>query len=78
MNTKNKAWGKFINSPITDFTDNFRRSQNSGEYDLTRYDRDNPLLAIRQITTGYRKWAERYIAECHGQRVYRTRFKTVG
>ena len=39
--------------------------------DLTRYDRENPLIAIRQITTGFRKWAERYIAECHGQRVYR-------
>merc|ERR1712062_25796 len=38
--------------------------------DLIRYDRDNPLLAIKQITTGFRKWAERYIAECHGQRKF--------
>ena len=45
----------------------FRRSMG----DLTRYDRDNPLIAIRQITTGFRKWADRYIAECHGQRVYK-------
>ena len=46
-----------------------RNSRSMG--DLTRYDRENPLIAIRQITTGFRKWAERYIAECHGQRVYR-------
>ena len=45
----------------------FRRSMG----DLTRYDRDNPLIAIRQISTGFRKWADRYIAECHGQRVYK-------
>merc|ERR1712134_141147 len=25
---------------------------------------DNPELALKQITTGYRKWANRYIAEC--------------
>merc|ERR1712157_157148 len=25
---------------------------------------DDPALAIKQITTGYRKWAQRYIEEC--------------
>jgi len=35
---------------------------------LVRYDKNNPLRGIKQITTGYRKWAERYINECWGQR----------
>jgi hypothetical protein len=35
---------------------------------LVRYDKNNPLTGIKQITTGYRKWAERYINECWGQR----------
>jgi len=37
---------------------------------LERYDKSNPLVGIKQITTGYRKWAERFINECHGQRKY--------
>lgn len=34
------------------------------------YDRlsNNPELKWRQITTGTRKWAQRYINNCHGQR----------
>ena len=35
-----------------------------------RYDTQNPLVGVKQITTGFRKWAERYIAECHGQRKF--------
>lgn len=35
-----------------------------------RYDTMNPLIGIKQITTGFRKWALRYIAECHGQRKF--------
>lgn len=35
---------------------------------LARYDKTNPMTGIRQITTGYRKWAQRYINECSGQR----------
>jgi len=37
---------------------------------LERYDKSNPLVGIKQITTGYRKWAERFINECYGQRKY--------
>lgn len=45
----------------------------SGEYEgddgsLLRYDKNNPMLGIKQITTGFRKWAQRYINECSGQR----------
>ena len=36
--------------------------------DTDRYNRDDPSDAIRQITTGFRRWAERYLSECSGQR----------
>ena len=38
--------------------------------DVFRYDREDPAVGTKQITTGFRKWAERYISACHGQRVY--------
>ena len=31
--------------------------------DDLRYDRDNPQRAIKQITTGFRKWSEKYICK---------------
>lgn len=31
----------------------------------------NPLHALRQIFVGYRKWTERYISECYGERVHK-------
>merc|ERR1712031_4386 len=33
-----------------------------------RYDREDPAVGTRQITTGYRKWAQRYMANCSGQK----------
>ena len=38
--------------------------------DTERYNRDDPTIGIKQLTTGYRKWAERYISECSGQKLY--------
>ena len=35
-----------------------------------RYDREDPAVGTKQITTGFRKWAERYISACSGQRQY--------
>ena len=32
--------------------------------ELTRYDKSNPIRGIQQITRGFSKWAERYIADC--------------
>merc|ERR1712176_338447 len=29
-----------------------------------RYDKNNPVRGIKQITNGFRKWAERYISTC--------------
>jgi len=36
--------------------------------DLIRYDKSNPLRGLRQIMTGYRKWAERYIDQCPAEK----------
>lgn len=30
--------------------------------ELCRYDKSNPVRGIKQITSGFRKWAERYLA----------------
>ena len=35
-----------------------------------RYDREDPAMGTKQITTGFRKWAERYLSECSGQKNY--------
>ena len=35
-----------------------------------RYDREDPSVGTKQITTGFRKWAERYLSACSGQRQY--------
>jgi len=42
----------------------------SDDGSLLRYDKNNPMLGIKQITTGYRKWAQRFINECNGQRKF--------
>lgn len=36
--------------------------------DLLRYDEHNPQRGLRQITTGFRKWALRYISDCPGEK----------
>merc|ERR1712176_715274 len=40
------------------------------EFQLERYARGVPMLGIKQITTGFRKWAERYLINCRGQQRY--------
>ena len=44
-----------------------RRSADDA-FDVDRYNREDPSIGIKQITTGYRKWAARYIAQCAGQK----------
>ena len=46
------------------------RKRREGDDDWERYNREDPSVGIKQITTGYRKWAERYISQCSGQRNY--------
>ena len=38
--------------------------------DNLRYDRTDPAKGTKQITTGFRKWAERYLSACSGQKNY--------
>merc|ERR1712235_91640 len=38
--------------------------------EVDRYDREDPSVGIQQIPTGFRKWAERYLSQCSGQRTY--------
>ena len=47
-----------------------RKRRDADADDVERYISSHPSRAIRQLTTGYRKWAERYLAACSGQRQY--------
>ena len=44
-----------------------RRDENQTE----RYNRDDPSIGVKQLTTGYRKWAERYLSQCSGQKTFK-------
>ena len=47
-----------------------RRSEDDIDCDesgICRYDKSNPIRGLQQITTGYRKWAQRYISTCKVQ-----------
>ena len=46
---------------------NDARKRRADDDDL-RYDRQDPCKGVKQITTGFRKWAERYTSNCSGQR----------
>ena len=50
--------------------DNAGRKRRADDFEWERYNRDDPAEGTKQITTGFRKWAERYLAECSGQRNY--------
>ena len=49
------------------FDDRKRRAAD----DVDRYNREDPSEGIKQLTTGFRKWADRYISACSGQRNYK-------
>ena len=38
------------------------------DVDEIRYNREDPKVGVKQLTTGFRKWAERYISQCSGQK----------
>ena len=38
--------------------------------DVDRYNREDPSVGIKQLTTGFSKWAQRYLSQCSGQRNY--------
>ena len=45
-----------------------RKRRNADETE--RYNRNDPVEGVKQLTTGYRKWAERYLSQCSGQKKY--------
>lgn len=45
------------------------------DVDEIRYDRENPKVGVKQLTTGFRKWAERYISQCSGQKNFQFQVK---
>ena len=38
--------------------------------DVDRYDREDPSVGVKQLTTGFSKWATRYLSQCSGQKNY--------
>ena len=46
----------------------FKRKRRDTEFD--RYDREDPSVAVKQLTTGFSKWAWRYLSECSGQKYH--------
>ena len=38
--------------------------------DDLRYDREDPAVGVKQLTTGFSKWAARFLSQCSGQRNY--------
>ena len=45
--------------------------EDDGGRGLLRLQRDNPCVAIKQVFVGFRKWADRYIANCDGQATHK-------
>ena len=51
-----------------------RRSDDDDDFnflDNERYNREDPCKGMKQIMTGFRKWADRYIGGCGGQANYK-------
>merc|ERR1712147_39280 len=65
-------WFTFLPSKdawVAKFAANAERMRRDAE-DVDRYNREDPSEGVRQLTTGYRKWAERYLSACSGQKKY--------
>merc|ERR1712050_84482 len=45
------------------------------EADVDRYDREDPSVGIKQLTTGFSKWAQRYLSQCSGQKNFQYQVK---
>jgi len=63
----------FFNNSISEETGDRKRRDTVTLEDLLRssdrYDREDPVVGVKQITTGFKKWAIRYIGNCSGQRL---------
>ena len=81
FNRKPKSWIKMWEQKIVTNADRMERSYNRGnqrcgeddrkrrDIDVgDRYDREDPCRGIKQLTTGFANWVDRYIPNCSGQR----------
>ena len=81
FNRKPKSWIKMWEQKIVTNADRMERSYNRGnkrcgEEDRKRrdidagdrYDREDPCRGVKQLTTGFANWVDRYIPNCSGQR----------
>ena len=41
-----------------------KRREDDDDDILPRYNKENPVTGIKQITMGFKKWAERYVSTC--------------
>ena len=46
------------------------RKRRDANDDVDSYNLEDPTVGVKQLTTGYREWAERYMSACSGQRRY--------
>ena len=80
FNRKPKSWIKMWEQKIVTNADRMERSYNRGnqrcgedrkrrDIDVgDRYDREDPCRGVKQLTTGFANWVDRYIPNCSGQR----------
>ena len=55
-----------------------RRRELDSDSIWDRYDREDPAVGTKQITTGFRKWAERYLSQCSGQKNFNFQVNRMG
>ena len=81
FNRKPKSWIKMWEQKIVTNSERMERSYNRGnqrcgeddrkrrDIDVgDRYDREDPCRGVKQLTTGFANWVDRYIPNCSGQR----------
>ena len=50
---------------------NEKQRVEADEIDIDRYNREDPVVGVKQLTTGFSKWADRYLSACSGQKNYK-------
>ena len=81
FNRKPRSWIKMWEQKVVTNAERMERSYNRGnqrcgeddrkrrDIDVgDRYDRENPCRGVKQLTTGFANWVDRYIPNCSGQR----------
>ena len=68
----NNRWKKHFVTNTERMEDSFDRCGHDADQpnldDIDTYNRSDPFEGIKQVTTGYRKMAERYLSQCSNQR----------